>query len=643
MSYLPLLQSILPKVCYFGYLLLPLLLTAGLRESGVTRQWDLLALDRLLSLRPTEAMEDRIVIVTIDETDLTKEPNQSSISDRNLAKAIDLIAAAKPRVIGVDIIRDGQIDPQLIRAYQQHQNVVGLAKVLPPDQLKSPSGLTPDRIGFGDYEPDVDGAVRRATLAIFYSHSVRVASRSEKRLLLGQTLRYRQHNQSSQPDSKYSFAFQISRVYLQQQQQKIQITRSQLDLGSHSFYPLPSIDNTDRSKYFDILVNYRYIYPTFPQLKLADVLEGKIPNLQDKIILIGYTAATKQDFVNTRVVPNPEINGNIYGVEYHGQIISQLIATTLDGRSFIQVSPCWGDYLWIMIWIVSIVLVLRVIESKTTFWQLLIINITYFASILLSIYFLFIAGWWLSISFTFSTIVIIYLPILVSFYQREQSLIAIAEQRHQAISETFNAIHNGPLQELSLLLQSVKSQSVSLPEIDYSLGKLNQQIRQIGESLQASSTEEIKSILVLGNGERVNLNMPLNEVFYAIADRTSYNSSYSNLVNLKTRIIDFAAVPNEDKLGIDRQRQLCQFLEEAIGNVGKYAEGATRLQLIGKVDGDLYRLTIEDNGRGEISGRIGEGTKQAQRLAASLGGRFWRSPKSDACGVICAIEWNSKF
>ncbi len=147
---------------------------------------------------------------------------------------------------------------------------------------------------------------------------------------------------------------------------------------------------------------------------------------------------------------------------------------------------------------------------------------------------------------------------------------------------------------------------------------------------------------MLGDGSQINLTMPMNEIFYALVDRIAYNHSYQNLTNLKTRIINFEEVPNEHKLGVDRKRQLCQFLEEAIGNIGKYAEGATRLQLIGKVDGDLYRLSIEDNGRGQISSRVGEGTKEAQRLAASLKGRFVRSQNSLGNGVICSIEWNFK-
>jgi CHASE2 domain-containing sensor protein len=623
MSYLQLFRSLRPKTTYFGYLLLPLLLTVGLRSSGMSSQWELLIFDRLLSILPTEAVDDRIAIVTIDEEDLKNEPNRSSISDRKLAQVINLIAAAKPKVIGIDIIRDGKIDPQLVAAYQNHQNAIGLAKILPPDRLAPPQGLTLDRVGFGDYQPDPDSAVRRATLAVFKKDRI---------------------DRSILSDPQYSFAFQIAHLYLQQNQ-KIEITPDRLELGSHSISPLTTVDNSDRSQYFDILIKYRHTYPTFLTIKLADLLAKKHLNLEHKIVLIGYTATTKQDFINTHVVHNPEINGNIYGVEYHAQIISQLVATTLNERNSIQPVPWWGEYLWMLISTIGMGLAIAKIRFNTTFWQILAIASFYFIGILLSIYLLFLAGWWLSIGFTFSMILIIYVPIISSFCQREQSLIAISQKRYQAISETFNAIHNGPLQELSLLLQAIKSDRITLPEINHSLGRLNRQIRSIGEALQTDiDQKEVvdPEILVLGDGDRIDLNIPLNEIFYLVADRTIDRDRYPHLSNLKIKIINFQEVPSGHDLDVDLKRQLCQFLEEAIGNVGKYAQGATKLQLIGKVDRDLYRLSIEDNGREQLSNRVGEGTKQAQRLAVSLKGKFNRSANLAGDGVICSIEWNFK-
>jgi CHASE2 domain-containing sensor protein len=628
MSYLRSLRSSYPKIRYLGYFLIPLCLTLGLRVSGASKQWDLLALDLLLRMRPAESIDNRITIVTIDETDLAKLPDRNSIPDRTLADAIDRIAAAKASVIGVDLIRDGAIDPQLIAAYQQHKNVIGLAKILPPDELAAPRGLPPDRIGFGDYEPDLDGAVRRATLAVF------------------------QKDRSPLDLPKYSFAFQIARLYLSQHSSQIQIDPDRLNLGLHSIYPLENSNSSDRSKYFDIIINYRQVYPAFRTVKLADLLAGKISNLDRQIVLIGYTATTKQDFVNTQVIHNPEINGNIYGVEYHAQIVSQLVTTALNERSSIQPVPMWGECLWISIATGGMRFAIFKLKFNTKLWQILVSGLGYFTSIALSICLLFSTGWWLSIGFTFSAILIVYIPVIISFYQRELALLTIDRQRSQAIAETFNAIHNGPLQELSLLLQAVRSESISLPEIDRSLGNLNQQIRTIGEALQtnivglasplANRAAKSSEILVLGNGDRLDLNMPFNEILYLVADKVIYSDRHPSLSNLKIKIIDFQEVPNDRNLNVDLQRQLCQFLEEAIGNVDKYAQSATKLQLIGKVFDDVYRLSIENNGCGQISSRIGSGTKQAQLLAKSLNGKFQRSSNSTGDGVICSIEWNVK-
>lgn len=619
------------KPHYLWYLLLPLLI-AGFRDSEVVRRWDAFALDRLISIRPAEQPDNRIVIVTIDEDDLKKE---NSISDQNLAQAINLMAAAQPRVIGVDIVRDGKIAPELQDAYRKHENVIGISKSSLPDLLLPPSGLPINRAGFGDYVPDVDSLVRRAQLASFTPGKA----------------------------TQYSFAFQLARLYLQQQGKKIQITPQQLELDNRSISPLEASDDlstaessglpTEKSEHpqsehsqvaalpqdnFDVLVSYRQPYGAFRLVKLADVLAKKSLGLQGKVVILGYSASTKHDFVNTSVFPasNKKINGNILGAEYHSYVVSQLISTAIDGRSFMQPLIFWGDYLWILVCVVSSGLLLRIVKFRTPFWLLLTVIIGYTTGVCLSIYFLFLAGWLLPIGLT-SGILVINLPLLVSLYQREQSLLAVAEKRRQAIAETFNAIHNGPLQELSLLLQAVKSQNIALPEVSDRLEHLNLQIRHIGESLQQNASQGSAEMLVLGDGERLDLKLPLNELLHLVADRVLYSDRYPNLSDLKVKVINFQEIPSQ--LSIDQKRQLCQFLEEAIGNVGKYAVAATRLQLLGKVNEDMYRLSVEDNGQGEISDRVGQGTKQARRLAASLGGRFERFRNRSANGVICFIEW----
>lgn len=606
MSYFSRLRVSFFKTRYLWYFLLPLLIV-GFRDNEVVHRWDAFALDRLISLRPAEPPDDRIVIVKIDEDDLKQE---SSISDQKLAKAINLIVAAQPRVIGVDLGRSEKIAPELQEAFAKNENVIGISKALPPKTFPAPPGIPLHRSGFVDYTPDVDSLVRRAQIAYY----------------------------SPGKAPQYSFAFQLARLYLQQQGKKIQITPQRLELADRSISPLETSDDQANS-YFDVLVSYRQPYGAFRLVKLADVLAQKQLGLQGKVVILGYSASTQHDFVNTGVfsASSNKINGNILGAEYHSYIVSQLISTAIDGRSFIQPLPFLGDYLWILVCVGSSGLLLRIIKFKTPFWLLLTVIVGYTIGVCMSIYFLFLAGWLLPIGLT-TGILVINLPLLVSLYQREQSLLAVAEKRQQAISETFNAIHNGPLQELSLLLQAVKSGHIALSEVSDRLEHLNLQIRHIGESLQQNVRQNSTEMLVLGDGERLDLKMPLNELLHLVADRTLYNDRYPNLSGLKVKVINFQEIPGV--LSIDQKRQLCQFLEEAIGNVGKYAVGATRLQLLGKVSGDMYRLSVEDNGCGEISERVGEGTKHARQLAASLDGRFARFQNQSANGVICFIEWD---
>jgi hypothetical protein len=253
-------------------------------------------------------------------------------------------------------------------------------------------------------------------------------------------------------------------------------------------------------------------------------------------------------------------------------------------------------------------------------------------------YLLFLAGWWLSVGLT-TILLIADGPLRMTWYQKEQAMRETADRRQQAITEAFNAIHNGPLQELSLLRRAIQSQELSMTTIGERLEKLNQQIRQVGESLQANGTSNSPKMLVLGNGELLNLQIPLNELLHLVADHMLYSETHPQLTHLKIRVISFQAVPNEKSLSLDQKRQICQFLEEAIGNVAKYADRSTKLQLLGTVQENTYRLSIEDNGGGILLDRAGMGTQQAQALAATLQGRFSRILNQDADGVCCAIEW----
>jgi nitrate/nitrite-specific signal transduction histidine kinase len=86
------------------------------------------------------------------------------------------------------------------------------------------------------------------------------------------------------------------------------------------------------------------------------------------------------------------------------------------------------------------------------------------------------------------------------------------------------------------------------------------------------------------------------------------------------------------------KRDLCLWLEEALCNVGKHAQGTTRIVVTGQHHEGQYVLKVQDNGAGLKPGQGQQGTKHCNLLAQRLGGQFRREslPKG---GVICELSW----
>ncbi|MBD0390352.1 MAG: hypothetical protein ICV54_28600 [Nostoc sp. C3-bin3] len=91
-------------------------------------------------------------------------------------------------------------------------------------------------------------------------------------------------------------------------------------------------------------------------------------------------------------------------------------------------------------------------------------------------------------------------------------------------------------------------------------------------------------------------------------------------------------------MSFEQKRELCQFLEEALCNVGKHAKGLTRLSATGKQKEGWYTLSIKDNGSSICSSFEGRGTKQCLNLAKKLNGKFQRKSLGEK-GTLCELSW----
>jgi two-component sensor histidine kinase len=122
-----------------------------------------------------------------------------------------------------------------------------------------------------------------------------------------------------------------------------------------------------------------------------------------------------------------------------------------------------------------------------------------------------------------------------------------------------------------------------------------------------------------------------------ISDRSNtLERDFPCFKTLKVKVRTFE--PMDDRnISIEQKRGLCRFLEEALCNVGKHAQGVTRLCATCTQNEGWYTLCITDNGAANNSTIEGRGTHQAKNLARQLKGNFVRSHSPQ--GTMCALTW----
>ena len=343
----------------------------GLRHQGSFEQIELLAYDFLVRLDAKSGSDARITIVGIDDNSLRKL-NSDKISDRNLQQVLETIRQYKPRVIGVDIIRDipiGEGREELLKYVNEiYQPLEAALKpiifscALPSEN--KPNGIAPppvidldSAIGFVDLETDPQN--------IFGGELIRRASISSIPVNIG--LEPTPESQFNAESANYlcnvpfSFSFLTSLSYLQAQQiatlspdstfditeflDLTKITEGEIEFNSLIFRPLKpktgSYHNLD-PRIYQHLIDYRYTQPG-EIISLTKVLENQVTpqQFQDKVVLIGYT--TKEDIHQTPFGLRP-------GVLVHGWIISQLLSNALDQQPQIWTWSEPVEWLWILGW-----------------------------------------------------------------------------------------------------------------------------------------------------------------------------------------------------------------------------------------------------------------------------------------------------
>jgi two-component sensor histidine kinase len=403
------------------------------------------------------------------------------------------------------------------------------------------------------------------------------------------------------------------------------------------------------------LINFRAGKTPFEKISYQTLMAEQVDPalLQDRVVLVGYTAESVKDFVSSLAVTS-DSPSLIPGVEVQAHAVSQVLSALYDGRPFIKALPDGLEYLLIL---AAGLLGMALAQRRTNPALHLLVIIMLGAGWLLICYSLLVASWWLPV-IPVAAAFLLNAVALYPFYQFQFQLRSQLNERQQLIDWTYNTIHNGPLQIAANMLKTWPENQVAPVATRQELQMLNQELRDIYEAMRQEMLMPSGQLVMAGR-RTVDLDVPLHELLYETYKATLERRSAFFTPILQ--ITDFKPMV-DNNLTIEQKRDLARFLEEALINVFKYAKGTTRLMvtcsqadknnIIQVIDNHVQDLQNKDLQSKELQNKDlkrnpqklkgGYGTQQAQRLASQLGGQFERAAITPS-GIRCELRWPVQF
>lgn len=613
------------------------------RTLGLLEPLELSTFDYFLRLRPTEPIDERIVVLKIDNQDIERLGGYP-ISSAKVIEILTKIEALNPRVIGLSLLPDLVQDNALKKGRSQIKtnNLIVAEKILPPQIgaiFRSPEGL---RVGFSDLYLDGDLKSRRALLGTFNPLDFSDQENGDR------------PSENQETAYRFSFSLQLAELYLRQEQDSLgrpyRLNNGISDQDAMRFgdVELPRV-KAHTGGYVGVddggvqlLINYRHAHDSrypFHELTLREfeAQDFDADIFDDQIVIIGVADPRVRPQVLTQSV-NYATNNRIDAIDIQAHTTSQIISAVLDSRTLIVAPSRALSLFWIIAWGTLLTYSWRRGKVYKTYLRKSLLIVF---SFLAAAYLFFLNGIWMPVV-PVLIIAVVNILIYVFHSKKNQILKQRLQERQSIIENTFDIIHNGPLQELSSILRFIKGDPLfkqnpsAASKLIKLLGNLDYEIREIGESLKNEALLEENSVHLLG-GEKLDLSQDIHELFYYVFS-TTLNRNIPEFETIKIKVRDFEPV-SQSFLDFEDKRLLCLFLEEALCNVAKHTQAIEQIKAVGKKNNYHYVLCIEDKGlKLEQKHRVGNGSKQAQKLASRLGGTFFReaiSPKS----VRCQISW----
>ncbi len=422
--------------------------------TGVYQTLEWATFDFWFRIRDPEPKDSRIIVVNIGESDI-QALGQWPISDGKLAQLLQTINQQQPRAIGLDLYRDlphGNPEEQeaLNQVYRSTPNLIAVEKVVGETVNAANLLKEQDQTAMADLVLDKDGKVRRGLIA---------ATLDDGQTVLG-------------------LATKVALIYLQQEDIYLEASENsdRKLLGQATFLPIKDNEgayiNVDSGGY-QIILNFRGNQDMFHHVSITRVLNGDIPEdlFRDRIVFIGSTAESLNDFFLTPYNNNSSGSTQMPGVYVHANLTSQILSAALDGRAMIRGIIETGEWCWILSWsLVGAGVSLFILERNllridpissvqlTLFGVLLPVGVLFGSS-----YYLFLLGWWLPtisslMAFILSTVGVF------GYYNQNQKKLAFTDGLTNIPNRRF---FDSYLQEQWWRIKQGKDLSLILCDVDF--------------------------------------------------------------------------------------------------------------------------------------------------------------------------------